>query len=121
MNAALIFLGGGLGALARYGLSVWNPPSGDSFPWGTFFTNLLSVLVLALILVYSKSEAGLNKSLVGFIAIGFCGGFSTFSTFSWELFSLMSNQKWGLAFLYLALSLVLSVALFFAVFLVLKK
>lgn len=121
MNAVLIFLGGGLGALARYGLSVWNPPTGNSIPWGTLWANLLSVLVLAVFLVCSKSESGLHKSLMTFVAIGFCGGFSTFSTFSLELFSLMSNQKWGLAFGYLSLSLLLSFGLFFTIFLVLKK
>ncbi len=105
MTAFWIFIGGGLGSLARFGMSkmvgLW---SQSSFPLATFISNMLAcaLLVLIVYLLPTKSE---NPWLQSFLIIGFCGGFSTFSTFSYENYILFSNGQWQMAALNIILSL----------------
>ena len=106
MNALLIFIGGGLGSLARYGAGkLFESVSAYGFPVGTMAANILSSLILGFFLGMIPQSAGRFESLRIFIAIGFCGGFSTFSTFSAETFELIRNGMFG----YAALNILLSV------------
>ena len=111
MSYFLVFLGGGIGSLCRYGLSLALPPSSPTaFPWGTFWANLIACLFLGLALGWIIKQAdGSNMALNAkwLIATGFCGGFSTFSTFSNESLVLMKNQQWTTLLLYVGLSLIL--------------
>lgn len=100
-----IFIGGGLGSISRYGISklvalVWN----GNFPLGTFVANLLSCIVMGVVVgvFYNKITSPEIRAL---ILIGFCGGFSTFSTFSKETLMLMQNGNYLIAFLNIAISL----------------
>lgn len=93
-----IFLGGGLGSLARFSISrgVLNY-LGEYLALGTFLANVLAVLVLGLALgKYEPVFSGKNFWYY-FVIIGFCGGFSTFSTFSFETLVLFKNGHyfWG--------------------------
>ena len=104
-----VFLGGGLGSLARYGLGLLFPYR-EGFPWATFCANICAAFVLGMVLGYllrQDSEQSLNAKL--FLATGFCGGFSTFSTFSSETLFLLRQQQWTLALVYVIGSLLLSV------------
>lgn len=87
-----VFIGGGLGSLARFGVSkltalFW----ASSFPLGTLLANLLSCVILGLFAYRFQDSSSFTKSL---ILIGFCGGFSTFSTFSNETLLLMKQNEW---------------------------
>ena len=114
MNAILVFLGGGLGALVRWQLSRWNTSPLEGFPYGTFWANALSCLILSVFLFVGKDWIAQTQMRL-LAVVGFCGGFSTFSTFSWELFQLLQQGKVGVATLYFLTSLGVSLLLFWGV------
>lgn len=107
MNWLLVFLGGGLGSLSRYGISRLLPAAdftrGD-FPWATLLANVLACVVLGVgVGMVTRDE--LSRPLQMLLLTGFCGGFSTFSTFGLELVQLGEKGFPGVALLYLFLSL----------------
>lgn len=79
-----VFIGGGLGSVARYllGKLLNNPESG--IPFGTFAANILGSLIIGLILGFAAKNDTLTQSQTLLLATGFCGGFTTFSTFAYE-------------------------------------
>lgn len=106
MNMLAIFLGGGLGSLARYGISRLSQEYlKTNFPLGTLISNILSTTLLALFVYYLIRKNPENKILTLFLATGFCGGFSTFSTFSFETFELIKSGNTGIALINIAVSI----------------
>jgi CrcB protein len=103
MNWILVFIGGGLGSLSRYFISVKLPYQGG-IPWATLLSNLLASAVLGVILLVVKTDQK-PEWLIPFFGIGFCGGFSTFSTFSAESIQLLQQGNYLLFGLNLGLSL----------------
>ncbi len=99
MSYFFVFVGGGLGSVTRFMISKFLSTPSDSFPLATFFSNTISSLILGLLLGYFAQKNVSNDNIRLLIATGFCGGFSTFSTFSYETFVLFSsgNYKTGLA------------------------
>ncbi len=89
-----MFLGGGIGAVSRYGLSgLVQRVSGAAFPLGTMSVNVLGSLFIGLIISLSDRFLIITPNVKIFITIGALGGFTTFSTFSYETIALMQDGE----------------------------
>ncbi len=80
----LVFLGGGLGSIARFLIYKLMLAGNFSLPYGTFVANITGSLILGFILGYSIKHGNLSQNTLLFLTTGFCGGFTTFSTFAFE-------------------------------------
>lgn len=109
-RAALpIAAGGACGAAVRWGAFVaFGHPGG--FPWVTFVINVVGSALLAAVVVHARARWPHRPGLTDALAIGFCGGLTTFSTFAVECASLTRQGRAGLAGLYLVTSVVAGVA-----------
>jgi CrcB protein len=101
MSYFWIFLGGGLGSMARYGMWRWMGSFSIHYPWATFAANALSCLILGFLLGMELKGSMDDQSKL-FLMIGFCGGFSTFSTFSAETLKLFQygNYYTGISYIF---------------------
>lgn len=99
---AAVGLGGGLGALARYGISQALPTEPGRFPWGTFTENVLGCLVIGVLMVLITEVWTAPRLLRPFLGVGVLGGFTTFSTYAVEFQKLLQQGAAPLAFGYLA-------------------
>jgi CrcB protein len=107
MNYLLVFLGGGAGSIVRYAISHLMSKYALTFPYATLIANALSCIVfgaIATLILHGKIIEPRYRLLV---LTGFCGGFSTFSTFSNETFTLFANGQWGFAFANIVASIVI--------------
>ena len=108
----LVFIGGGLGSICRYGISHMLSNQNWNFPLATFLANVLSCIVLGWMVGLSlKQGVGIEGKFL--IMTGFCGGFSTFSTFTNETFQLMQSGQYWTAFLNVSLSLIVCLIFIF--------
>jgi CrcB protein len=102
----VIALGGGLGALARYGLAqLWPTPPGG-FPLATFATNVAGCLLIGVLMVLVTEVWSAHRLVRPFLGVGVLGGFTTFSTYAVEFHGLLRPGTVGPAFAYLAGTLV---------------
>lgn len=97
-----IFLGGATGALMRAGLGEAFPVGEASWPWATFLVNVIGAALLG----YWFTALPLTSYRRPLLTTGFCGSLTTFSTVQLELLEMIDADRLGLAFLYLAVSLV---------------
>jgi CrcB protein len=88
-----IGLGGFAGANARYLLQQW----GADFPYGTLLANVSGSFVIAFFLTLATGRLAVSPEVRLFVAVGFLGGFTTFSSFSFETFRLIEQSGWGAA------------------------
>jgi len=107
----LVGTGGFLGSIARYLASRFLQNSfSSSFPYGTFFVNIAGCLLIGIIYGLSERSSMLTPGWKLFLAAGFCGGFTTFSTFANENLALLRDGEFFYFFLYTGLSVFLGIA-----------
>jgi fluoride exporter len=107
----LIAVGGALGTLARYLISVAAVPFSHRLPWGTILINVSGSFVIGFFgtLTLSQGRHPLPETARLFIMVGFCGGFTTFSSFSLQTLDLMRNGSLMRALINVVASVVLCV------------
>ncbi|KHE66750.1 fluoride efflux transporter CrcB [Halobacillus sp. BBL2006] len=107
VNLLFVFLGGAIGAVLRFEVShLWNRKK--KIPLGTFFANVTGGILLG-VLIKIYEITGFPESAWLLLATGFCGGYTTYSTFSYEVFQLLDQKKWGAAALYLGSSILITI------------
>ena len=89
----LVFIGGGIGCIFRYLFSLFFATQSVGFPFHTLFVNIIGSFIIGLLFVVLVSKMAITQELRLFLMVGFCGGLTTFSTFSLELFSLFGQSK----------------------------
>ena len=111
----IVFAGSGIGGVARYSMQSWIFKLYPfTFPIGTFVVNMIGCLLIGIF--YALSEKGnlLTPEWRMALTTGFCGGFTTFSTFAYENVFLLKAGSYSVLFLYIIASLLLGIAGVFA-------
>jgi CrcB protein len=103
----LVGLGGAIGSMLRYAGNVLY--SSKSFPVTTLLINIIGSFVIGMVISYSIKNPSADGNWKLFLATGVCGGFTTFSAFSFENFSLIQNDKFFLSVLYITGSVLLGI------------
>ena len=120
MKILLVALGSGLGGGLRYLAALWIGPT-KGLPWATLAVNVVGSLLLGLVSGLLARHGGASaESIRAFAVVGFCGGFTTFSTFSNETFRLIEGGEWLPAAGYIGLSVIAGLAAVFAGYLISK-
>lgn len=109
LNILAIFIGGGLGSLTRYATAVLLKTYSMNFPLATLTVNIIGSFILGFAAAYFWKETHLHTTLKLAITIGFCGGLTTFSTFSWETFDMIKNGEMLLAAIYAVVSVLVCI------------
>ena len=110
-NLLLVGLGGGIGSIARYLCQKWfseNYP--HPFPWGTFLVNLCGCFLIGVFYAAAERTSVLSPQTRLLLITGFCGGFTTFSTFAFENMNLLRSGDILYFSVYIAASVVLGIA-----------
>ena len=119
MAVLYVFIGGGLGAICRYLIGRSFGLSANGFPLGTFIANIISCIILGMLMGWLLKK-GMDQKMQLLLMTGFCGGFSTFSTFSAESFQLVQQGNVTLAFIYIIASVVICTMVLFGGYLLMK-
>ncbi len=90
-----VALGAALGAVLRVGLGIWLPAG--RLPWGTIAANILGSLLIGWLIGRLGGITAENARLQALLVAGFCGGFTTFSSFSWQTIELLQRGQVGWA------------------------
>lgn len=106
-----VAIGSAIGGVARFLLgTLVQERAGGTFPTGTLLVNVTGSLLLGFFLRYALGSAAVSPETRALLTTGFCGGYTTFSTFSYETIALLEEGQHQRAALYIALSVVLSLA-----------
>ena len=111
LNCLFVGIGGFIGAVLRYLISLIPIKNPSTFPINTFVVNMVGALAIGLIaLAISKNES-IDSRLILLLKVGICGGFTTFSTFSLESAELIKSGSYVTAIIYITASIVASILL----------
>jgi len=105
----LVFIGGGAGSVCRYAIWLAMRSWQDKFPWATFVANALACLILGILLGWQVNGV-LSDQRRLLLATGFCGGFSTYSTFTAETWGLIQSGHAGAALANIVIQLAVCIA-----------
>lgn len=106
-----IALFGAAGCLSRYFLSGWvYQIMGRAFPYGTLVVNVVGAFIIGLVMEFSIRSAAIPATMRVALTIGFLGGLTTFSTFSYETFRLLEEGAFGIAFVNVLISVLVCLA-----------
>ncbi|HEX5386666.1 MAG TPA: fluoride efflux transporter CrcB [Gemmatimonadales bacterium] len=112
-----VALGGALGSASRFLLGAFlQQRSGVAFPVGTLIVNITGSFLLGFLLRYALETPAISPEVRALLTTGFCGGYTTFSTFSYETAALLEDGEASRAALYIVLSVAVSLAGVFAGF-----
>ncbi|MGW2613781.1 fluoride efflux transporter CrcB [Streptomyces sp. NPDC001500] len=102
---AVVAVGGGVGAAARYAAASWWPTQNGGFPWATFWVNVTGCAVIGVFLVLVTEAVTAHRLVRPFFGTGVLGGFTTFSTYAVDIRGLLGAGRPGTALTYLAATL----------------
>lgn len=102
----LIAIGGGLGAVLRFALQGLVQPRSSLFPWGTMLVNISGCLAIGFLMALFTGPYAIRPEYRLGIITGVLGGYTTFSSFGWETMQLAEQRQWGLALLYVGVSVI---------------
>jgi len=118
-HAILVFIGGGFGSVLRFVIGKYLNSTETGIPYGTFLANILGSLLIGIILGLAAKNSTLSQSQTILLATGFCGGFTTFSTFAYENHVFLKSGDFTSFALYTIASFVIGfLALFIGLYLV---
>lgn len=118
----IVFVGSGLGGVFRYLINkLFSNIHSSIFPYSTLIVNVLACFIIGIVVGISYQKDFLNPNLKLLLIVGFCGGFSTFSSFSNETISLFQQQNYLYSFLNVILSLCLCLGATFMGLFVVKQ
>ena len=108
MHWLAVAVGGALGAMARYAVSIWVfNYSSDKFPYATLSVNVLGSFIMGILFVIIVERAALPAEMRSLLMVGFLGAFTTFSTFSLDALSLWQNGHFFVALVYVLATVIL--------------
>ena len=90
----LVFLGGGLGSILRYLISITFNNTSQAIPYGTLMVNFAGSLILGILFGLSIKSGYVNNNILLLLGTGFCGGFTTFSSFAYENHMLLKSEEY---------------------------
>lgn len=106
-----VALGAAVGGVARYVVAAFiQQRAGSSFPWGTLLVNISGSLLLGFIVRYAVATPGMSLEMRALLTTGFCGGYTTFSTYSFETATLLEDGQYERAGAYALGSMLLALA-----------
>lgn len=118
-HAILVFIGGGFGSVLRFVIGKYLNSTESGIPYGTFLANILGSLLIGIILGLAVKNSTLSQSQTVLLATGFCGGFTTFSTFAYENHMFLKSGDFTSFALYTIASFVIGfLAVFLGIYLV---
>lgn len=115
----LVFIGGGFGSVLRFIIGKFLNNSENGIPYGTFAANIIGSLLIGIILGMAAKNDTLSSNQTLLLATGFCGGFTTFSTFAYENHVLLKSGDFTSFAIYTIASFIVGfLAVFFGMYLV---
>ena len=117
-----VAFGAALGGVARYYLaSALQQRLGATFPWGTLVVNVSGSLLLGVLIRYALATPTVSVEMRALLTTGFCGGYTTFSTYSYETATLLEDGQYGRAGAYALASVVVALGATFAGFVLARE
>jgi len=107
MGVLFVAVGGAIGSVTRYLVGGWIASRyGSAFPYGTLVINVTASFIIGFFLAFAQERVNLNPNWRLFVAVGFVGGYSTFSTFEYEAIRLLQEREVLLGSIYMIGSVV---------------